>query len=53
MTYDEYTTTFLDILRYVPYLREEKKIERYVNGLLPSFKDKNEFDKSKTWEDAI
>ena len=24
MTYDEYTSRFLELLRYVPYLKEEK-----------------------------
>lgn len=51
---DEYTTKFLELLRYGPYLKEEKgKIQRYVSGLPPPFKDRIEFDEPKTLEDAI
>jgi len=31
---DEYTSRFLELLRYVPYLTEEKaKIQRFIGGL--------------------
>jgi len=51
---DEYTTKFLEMLRYVPYLKEEKeKIQSYVNGLSQSFKDIIEFDEPMSLEDAI
>ena len=34
MLYDEHTSKFLEILRYVPYLKDEKvKIQRFVSGL--------------------
>ena len=39
MTDDEYTSDFLEFLRYVPYLKEEKdKIQRFVCGLPVAFK---------------
>ena len=54
MKNDEYTTKFLELLRYVPDLKEEKeKIQRHVNGLPKSFKDIIEFDEPKILEDAI
>lgn len=41
MTDDEYTSRFLELLRYVPYLTEEKsKIHRFTSGLQVAFKDK-------------
>lgn len=34
LTDDEYTNRFLELLRYMPYLREEKaKVHRFINGL--------------------
>lgn len=51
---EENTTKFLEILRYVPYLREEKtKIQRYVSGLEQSFEYRIKFNEPKTLEDAI
>jgi len=50
----EYTSRFLELLWYVPYLKEEKaKIERFTSGLLISFKDMIEFDESRSLEEAI
>lgn len=35
MTDDEYTSRFLEMLRYVPYLGEEKaNIQRFISGFL-------------------
>jgi len=54
MTDDEYTSRFLELLRYVPYLKEEKaKIQRFVIGLLVAFKDKIEFNEPRSLEEAI
>lgn len=37
---DEYTKKFLELLRYVPYLKKEKaKIQRFTSGLQMEFKD--------------
>ena len=51
---DEYTSRFLELLRYVPYLTEEKaKIERFISGLLVAFKDRIEFDETRSLEEDI
>ena len=43
MTDEEYTTKFLELLRYVPYLKDEKaKVKRFSNGLPLAFKDRVE-----------
>lgn len=32
---DEYATKFLELLRYIPYLKEEKvKFQRFISGML-------------------
>jgi len=44
-TVEEYTTRFMELLRYVSYLKDDKaKTQRFINGLLLSFKDQIEFD---------
>ena len=54
ITNDEYTSNFLELLRYVPYIKEEKaKIQRFISGLLVSFKDRIEFDEPRSLEEAI
>jgi len=51
---EEYTSKFMELLRYVPYLTEEKvKIQRFISGLLVEFKDKIEFDEPKSLEETI
>ena len=51
---DEYTSKFLELLRYFPYLKEEKaKIQRFTGGLLMAFKDKIEFYEPRSLEEAI
>ena len=42
---DEYTSRFLNILIYVPSLKDENaKIQRYISGLLAAYRDQIEFD---------
>eukprot|EP00253_Pinus_taeda_P023496 PITA_23496 len=54
MTDDEYTSRFMELLRYVPYLKEDKaKIQRFTSGLLMEFKDRIEFDEPKSLDEAI
>jgi len=54
MTNDEYTSIFLDLLRYVPYLTEEKdKIQRFIGGLPIEFKYRIEIDELRSLEEAI
>ena len=37
---DEYTSRFLELLSYVPYLKDEKvKIQRFITRLLAAYKD--------------
>lgn len=52
MTDDDYTRIFLELLRYVPYL-DKANIQRFINGLLVSFKDHIEFDDPRSLEEAI
>jgi len=54
MTNDEYTSIFLEFLRYVPYLKEEKEnIQRFIGGLSVEFKCRIEFDEPRSLEEAI
>lgn len=54
MTNEEYTSRFLELLRYVPYLTEEKaKMQRSISGLSVAFKDRIEFDEPKSLEEII
>jgi len=39
MTDDEYVTKFLEFIRHVPYLKDEKeKIQKFINGMPLLFK---------------
>ena len=50
----EYINIFLELLWYVPYLKEEKaKIQIFISGLSVSFKDIIELDEPRTLEEAI
>ena len=50
----EFCTKFLSLLRYVPYLNEEKPKIQIFLGCLPKFyKDKLEFDAPKTFYEAM
>lgn len=41
MTDEQYTTRFIELLRYVPYLKDDKsKIQRFINGFPLSFEDR-------------
>lgn len=54
MTDEEYTSRFLEFLRYVPYIKEDKvKIQRFIRGFLVAFKDMIEFDEPRSLEEAI
>jgi len=54
MTDEEYTSRFLELLRYVPYLKEEKaNIHRFVSGFHVAFKDVIEFNEPRSLEEAI
>lgn len=54
MTDEEYISIFLELLRYVHYLKEEKaKIQIFISGLQIKFKEGVEFDEPISLEDAI
>jgi hypothetical protein len=54
MNMEEYEKRFLELPRYVSYIKDEKeKIQILVNGLPIFYKDKIQFDESKTLEEMI
>jgi hypothetical protein len=54
MTIDEYERRFLDLLKYVPFIKDETvKIQRYLSGMPPSIGDKIQYDDSKNMEETI
>ena len=54
MTDVEYTRRFLDLLRYVSYLKEEKaKIQVFISGLLEEYRDWIEFNEPRLIEESI
>ena len=51
---EEYENKFLELLRYVRYIKDEKvKIQRFLSGLPQSYKDRIEFYEPRTLEEAI
>ena len=51
---EEYANRFLELLRYVRYIKDEKvKIHRFLSGLPQSYKDRIEFYEPRTMEEAI
>lgn len=54
LTNDNYVTKFFELLRYVPYLKDEKsKINIFINMLPMEFRDKIELLKPQTLKDDI
>jgi hypothetical protein len=54
LTIDEYINKFLDMMRYVPYIKDEKvKMKRFISLLPQSYRDKIDFDELTTLEDTI
>jgi hypothetical protein len=54
MTIDEYERSFLELLKYVPFIKDEVvKIQRYLSGLPPSIGDKIQYNDHKTMEETI
>ena len=54
MTIDEYEWNFLELLKYVPFIKDEAvKIQIYLSGLPPSMIDKIQYDDPKTMEETI
>jgi len=54
LTIKEYINKFLEMIRYVPYIKDEKvNMQQFISGLPQSFRDKIEFDEPKTLQDTI
>jgi hypothetical protein len=54
MTIDEYKRRFLELLKYVLFIKDETvNIQRYMSGLPPSISDKIQYDDPKTMEETI
>jgi hypothetical protein len=54
MTIDEYERRFLELLKYVPFIKDEAvKIQRYLSGQPPPIGDKIRYDDPKTMEETI
>jgi hypothetical protein len=54
MTIDEYKQSFLELLKYVPFIKDEVvKIQRYLSGMPPSINDKIQYDDPNTMEETI
>ena len=54
MTMKDLNSNFLSLLRYVPYLVDEKpKVQRFLSGLPYHIKDRIEYDNPKTLEEAM
>ena len=51
---EEYAKNFLELLRYVRYIIDDKvKVQHFLSGLPQSYKDIIEFDEPITLEEAI
>ena len=51
---EEYANKFLELLRYVRYIKDEKlKIQCFLSGLPRSYKDRIDFYEPRTLEEAI
>jgi hypothetical protein len=54
MTIDENERNFLELLKYVPFIKDEVvKIQRYLSGLPPSMSEKIQYDDPKTMLETI
>jgi hypothetical protein len=54
MTIDEYEMRFLELLKYVAFIKDEQvKIQWYLSGLPSFISDKIQYDDSKTLEETI
>ena len=54
MTMDAFINKILDLLHYVPYIKEEKvKIQQFLGCLPPSFRDRIEFDMPKILDTMV
>eukprot|EP00253_Pinus_taeda_P020164 PITA_20164 len=53
-TMDGFITRFTSLLRYVPYIREEKaKVQRFISSLPAYMRERIEFDNPKSMDEVI
>ena len=51
---EEYGNKFLELLRFVRYIRDDNvKIKHFLSGLPRAYKDRIEFDEPQNLEEAI
>jgi hypothetical protein len=51
---DEFVNKFLELMRYVPYIKDEKvKMEWFISGLPKTYLDRIEFDEPNTLEETF
>jgi hypothetical protein len=54
LTIDEYVNKFLELLRYVPYIKDEKvKMQQFISGLPQTCWDMIDFDEPNTLDETI
>ena len=54
LTMEEYANKFLELLRHVRYIRDDKvKIRCFLSGIPQAYKDRIEFDEPQTLEEEI
>ena len=54
MTMDTLINIFLDLLHYVPYIKDEKvKIQQFLGFLPPNFRERIEFDMTKNLDTTL
>jgi hypothetical protein len=54
MTIDEYERRFLELLKYVPFIKDETvKIQRYLSGWSSFISDRIQYDNPKIVEETI
>ena len=54
MTIDDYERIFLELLKYVAFIKDEQvKIQRYLSGFPSFISDKIQYDDPKTLEETI
>ena len=54
MTMDDYITNFTSLLRYLPYVREEKaKVQRFLSTFPIHMKERIEFINPRTMDEEI
>ena len=54
MTIDEYERRFLELLKYVSFIKDEiVNIQRYLSGMPSFINDKIQYDDPKTLEETI